>query len=65
MAETEAGTVGNGRGGESFLIFRRLAAGLAGGGLGLDSCSSSATSTSTASGVLDVFSFVRLELCSL
>jgi len=66
VAETEVGTVGNGRGGVSFLIFfRRLTAGLAGGGLGLDtSCSFSATSPSTESGVLDVLSFARLKLCS-
>ena len=65
MAETEAGTVGNGRGGASFLIFRRLAAGLAGGGLGLGtSCSSATSSPSTASGVLGVLNFARFALCS-
>jgi len=65
VAETEVGTVGNGRGGVSFLIFGRLAAGFAGGGLGLDSSrSSSTTSPSTVSGVLDIFSFGRLESCS-
>jgi len=65
VAETEVGTVGNGRAGVSFLIFRRLAAGLAGGGLGLGtSCTPSATSPSIVSDVLYVFSFARLKLCS-
>ena len=66
MAETEAGTVGNGRGGVSFLILRRLVAGLPGGGLCFGTpCSSSTTSSScTASAVWDVSSFVRFALCS-
>lgn len=66
VAETEVGTVGNGRGGVSFLIFGRLAAGLAGGGFGSGtSFSFSATSSSwAASGASDVPSFARFMLCS-
>ena len=66
MAETEAGTVGNGLGGVSFLIFGLLASGLVCGELGFATCwaSSGTCSSCTAFDMSDTSSFARFTFRS-